>query len=131
MTAWFSPLRDRAWPDGAPAVNLEMKYDQIQSNTKARNKEIICFMSYNIGTKFIHRHLESLLPYQLFLRRYFSSNSEKDSMMTRCAFFLAYFFWICRFSNIGHKRPKLMKNSELQACRVDTSMGQCEARVYT
>ena len=31
------------------------------------------------------------------------------------------FVWQHRCSNIGHKRPKLLKNWELQACRVDTS----------
>ena len=33
------------------------------------------------------------------------------------------FVWQHRCSNIGHKRPKLLKNWELQACRVDTSWG--------
>ena len=32
-------------------------------------------------------------------------------------------------SNLIHKRPSSLKNSELQACQFDTSMGQCEARV--
>ena len=28
-------------------------------------------------------------------------------------------------SYLGHKRPKMLKNSELQACRVDTILEQC------
>ena len=28
-------------------------------------------------------------------------------------------------SYLGHKRPKMLKNSEWQACRVDTILGQC------
>ena len=37
--------------------------------------------------------------------------------------------WQHGCSNLIHKRPSSLKNSELQACQVDTSMGQCEARV--
>ena len=33
------------------------------------------------------------------------------------------FVWQYRCSNIGHKRPKLLKNWDLQACQVDTSWG--------
>ena len=29
-------------------------------------------------------------------------------------------------SYLGHKRPKMLKNSEFRACRVDTNLGQCE-----
>ena len=29
-------------------------------------------------------------------------------------------------SYLGHKRPKMLKNSEWQACRVDTILGQCD-----
>ena len=39
------------------------------------------------------------------------------------------FVWQQRCSNVGKKLPKLLKSSYLQAYRVDTSIGQCEARV--
>ena len=29
-------------------------------------------------------------------------------------------------SYLGHKRPKMLKNSEWLACRVDTILGQCD-----
>ena len=41
-------------------------------------------------------------------------------------------YWDCNAHYLNYlKRPSSLKTSELQACQVDTSMGQCEARVYS
>ena len=67
---------------------------EIRSNTvKYETKEQQYVLCIDINFLLRPTHLESLLLYQLYLRRYFSSNSEKDSMMTRCAFFLRACVW--------------------------------------
>ena len=33
-------------------------------------------------------------------------------------------------SYLGHKRPKMLKDSELQASRVDTILGQCASLLH-
>ena len=69
-------------------------WDEIRSNTvKYETKEQQYVLCIDINFLLRHTHLESNFLYQLYLRRYFSSNSEKDSMLTRCAFFLRACAW--------------------------------------